>query len=39
MNNQIFVQARVNSTRLPSKVLKRILDKTILELLVERLRN
>jgi spore coat polysaccharide biosynthesis protein SpsF len=39
MTNHIFIQARINSTRLPGKILKRILGKTILELLVERLRN
>ena len=35
--NQIFIQARTGSTRLPDKVLLKIKDKTILELIVERL--
>ena len=39
MNIHIYVQARVNSTRLPGKILKKICDKTILEILVERLKK
>jgi len=39
MKNYIFLQARINSTRLPHKILKQICGKTILELLVERLYN
>jgi len=35
----IFLQARVGSTRLPGKILKKICGKTVFELLVERLRN
>lgn len=37
MKNQIFLQARMGSTRLPRKVLSRICGKTIIELIVERL--
>lgn len=39
MNTQIFIQARMGSTRLPGKVLKKICGKTIIELTVERLKN
>ena len=37
MSNYIFLQARINSRRFPKKVLKKIFDKTIIELIVERL--
>ncbi|CUR50976.1 Acylneuraminate cytidylyltransferase [Nitrosotalea devaniterrae] len=37
MKNHIFIQGRVSSTRLPGKILMKIFDKTILELIVERL--
>lgn len=36
---QIFLQARMGSTRLPGKVLMKICNKTIVELTVERLRQ
>jgi len=39
MKNHIFLQARLNSTRLPEKVLKKICGKTVIELIVERLRQ
>ena len=39
IKNHIFLQARENSTRLPRKVLMKILDKSIIELLVERLKK
>ena len=39
MNNIIFIQARMNSTRLPEKILKKISGKTILEIILERLEN
>ncbi|NDF47856.1 MAG: acylneuraminate cytidylyltransferase [Nitrosopumilaceae archaeon] len=39
MEYHIFLQARVGSTRLPGKILKKICGKTVFELLVERLRN
>ncbi|MFB5630904.1 MAG: cytidylyltransferase domain-containing protein [Nitrosopumilaceae archaeon] len=37
MKNHIYIQARLCSKRLPNKVLKKILGKTILELMIERL--
>jgi spore coat polysaccharide biosynthesis protein SpsF len=39
MENIIFIQARLGSTRLPNKALKKICGKTILELIVERIKN
>jgi len=39
MKNHIFLQARLNSTRLPEKILKKICGKTVIELIVERLRR
>ena len=39
VKNQIFLQARTGSTRLPKKVLLRIDGKTIIEILLERLRK
>ena len=39
MEYHIFLQARVGSTRLPGKILKKICGKTVFELLVERLKN
>lgn len=39
MKNHIFLQARVNSKRFPGKILQKILGKTIIELIVERLRK
>jgi len=39
MKNHIFVQARLGSSRLPGKVLKKILGKTIIELIFERLQK
>tara|TARA_B100000029_G_scaffold226152_1_gene223938 strand:- start:5714 stop:6448 length:735 start_codon:yes stop_codon:yes gene_type:complete len=39
MDNIIFIQARMNSTRLPGKILKKISGKTILEIILERLEN
>ncbi len=39
MSNNIFIQARMGSSRLPGKVLKKICNKTILELIYERLKN
>ena len=38
MKFHIYIQARVNSTRLPKKILKKIGDKTVFEILVERLK-
>lgn len=35
----VFLQARMGSTRLPGKVLKKIVNKPILELIIERLSN
>ena len=39
MHIGIILQARSNSKRLPNKVLKKIKNKTILELIIHRLRN
>lgn len=39
MNTLIIVQARMNSTRLPGKVLKVVCGKTLLEHLINRLKN
>ncbi len=39
MKNQIFLQARMGSTRLPGKVLLQINGKTIIEILVERVKK
>ena len=39
VKNQIFIQARVNSTRYPRKILKKIDEKTILEIILDRIRN
>jgi len=39
MTNQIFIQARIGSTRFPRKILKKIYNKTLLEILLERLQN
>ncbi len=39
MINHIFLQARVNSTRFPNKILQKIGDKTILEVIVERIKK
>jgi spore coat polysaccharide biosynthesis protein SpsF (cytidylyltransferase family) len=39
MTFHIFLQARQNSTRFPNKILKKISNKTIFELIIERLKN
>lgn len=39
MKNQIFIQARLGSTRLPQKVLLTVCGKSIIELIVERIRR
>ena len=39
MTFHIFLQARQNSTRFPNKILKKISDKTIFELIIERLQK
>ncbi|MFH1841393.1 MAG: glycosyltransferase family protein [Candidatus Nealsonbacteria bacterium] len=38
-SNQIFIQARMGSIRLPGKVLMKICGKTVIELIVERLQK
>lgn len=37
--NHVFIQARIGSKRLPGKVLKKICDKSVIELVVERARK
>jgi spore coat polysaccharide biosynthesis protein SpsF len=37
MNTHIFLQARINSSRLPSKIMKKIMGKTVIELTIERI--
>lgn len=39
MRIEAFIQARMNSTRLPGKVLKKVAGKPMLEFLIERLRD
>jgi len=39
MTNQIFIQARMSSKRFPEKILKKIYNKTLIEILLERLQN
>jgi len=39
MKNNLYIQARLNSQRLPGKVLKKICDKSIIELITERVSN
>ena len=39
MKTHIFLQARMRSTRLPAKTMKKICGKTVLELIIERLRR
>lgn len=39
MSTEIYIQARMGSTRLPGKTLKQIGDKSLLEILLERLKN
>lgn len=39
MKSHIFVQGRMGSTRLPGKILMRICSKTILEIIIERLKK
>ena len=39
MNIHVFIQARIGSTRLPGKVLNKILEKTVIELTIERARQ
>jgi len=38
MTTNIFLQARINSTRFPKKILKKICDKSIIELIIERVK-
>ena len=39
MKTGIIVQCRYNSTRLPGKILKKVLDKPLLQYLIERLKK
>lgn len=39
MKTHIFIQARMGSRRLPGKVLKKIMGKTVVNLILERLKN
>jgi spore coat polysaccharide biosynthesis protein SpsF len=39
LNTHIYIQARINSTRLPGKILKKICGMTILEIILERLKK
>ena len=39
MKTGVIVQSRINSTRLYGKIIKKVLDKTILEYLIERLKK
>lgn len=39
MKNHVFVQARQNSQRFPNKILKKICEKPIAELIIERIRK
>ena len=39
MQNKVIIQARMNSTRLPSKVLAKLNEKSLFEFLVSRLKK